>query len=400
MGRMNVALVRYVGVRSLSTLAIQAQAVALGWYVYRETGSAFALGLLGLVQFLPAVPLTLLTGQAADRLDRRTVALASLWAQGGGALALFLFTRMGHAGVPASFVAVFLIGCARPFGGPALRAMLPGLVERSGLARAVALASSANQLAVIVGPALGGLVYAAVGEGVFLLAAGLIAAAAVVLCGLNAPRAVLDPGGSSARERVFAGLIYVRENRLLLGAMSLDLLACLVGGVTSLLPIFAKDILHVGPQGLGLLSSASAVGAAAVGFALAFIPLKRAGAAMLWCVAGYGCAIVVFGLSTNLWLSLIALACLGGCDMVSVVVRQTLIQVTTPDAMQGRVLAASDLFVGASNRLGDFESGLMAGLLGAGPAVVIGGVATLTVVAVIAAKFPELRRIDRLDSQA
>ncbi len=396
---MQAGLGRYVGVRCLTSLAVAAQSVALGWYVYRETGSAFALGLLGLVQFLPALPLTLLTGQAADRLDRRRVVLASLWAQMVGAAALFGFTRMGHAGVGLSFFVVFLLGCARPFGGPALRAMLPSLVAREGLARAVALSSSINQLCVIVGPALGGLVYGWAGEGVFLMVGALVAAAAVVLAGLKTPRAALEPGGAGAWERAFAGLIYVRGNRLLLAAMSLDLLACLVGGVASLLPIFAKDILHVGPAGLGLLTSAQAVGAATVGFALAWLKLKRAGLAMLWCVAGYGVAIVVFGLSTNLWLSLAALACLGGFDMVSIVVRQTLVQVTTPDAMQGRVLAVNDLFVGASNRLGDFESGIVAGLVGAGPAAVIGGVGTLAVVGFIAARFPELRRADRLDGQ-
>ena len=393
-------LTRYIAVRTLTSLAMQAQAVALGWYVYKQTGSAFALGLLGLVQFLPAIPLTILTGHAADHFDRRTVVLASLWAQGIGAGALCVFTSLGHAGVWPSFAAVFLIGCARPFTSPALRAMLPSLVERPALSKAVALSSSVNQLAVIVGPSLGGVVYGLWGPGVFLMVAGLTGVAGLALMGLKAPRAPPEPGGSSAWERAFAGLIYVRANRLLLGAMSLDLMACLVGGVTSLLPIFASDILHVGPQGLGLLASGPAIGASVIGLVLARRPLKRAGATMLWCVAGYGLAIIVFGLSSNFWLSMAALIALGGFDMVSIVVRQTLVQVATPDAMLGRVLAVNDLFVGASNRLADFESGVVAGLVGAAPAAVIGGVGTLIVTLFIASRFPELRRADKLDQQS
>jgi MFS family permease len=371
--------------------------VALGWLVYARTGSAYALGLLGLFQFLPMIPLVAVTGHAADQYDRRKVAAASMAAQAAGAAALF-----GFAGSSLSmawlYALALLLGSARAFMMPAQRALLPTLVAPEELSRAVALTSSSSQLALMVGPALGGVVYAVAGPATFLAAAALLALAVALslMIGRPAPRPPAEREG--VWTRAFAGLVYLRSNPVLLGAITLDLFAVLLGGVTSLLPIFARDILHAGPEGLGLLQSGPAIGAVLVGFGLARFQIRRrAGLVLLAAVAGYGLATILFGVSRNFALSLACMIALGGFDMVSVVIRQTLEQVNTPDEMRGRVGAVSSVFVAGSNRLGDFESGMVAGLVGAPAAAVVGGLGSILVVIGAAVFARSLRDADSLD---
>ena len=391
-------LLRFVAARVTNGAAFQMTSVALGWLVYARTGSAVSLGLVGLCQFLPTLPLFTLTGHAADHHDRRWVIVASFVAQAAGSLALFGFSRAQGMGMGWLYAILLVMGAARAFSPPAQQALLATLVPREELSRAVAFSSSTGQLAVIVGPAIGGLAYALVGPVTFLVVAALHLAAAAVLLPLKSSRPEPSADRSGLWTRAFAGLAYLRSNRLLLGAISLDLFAVLFGAVTSLLPIFAHDILKVGPIGLGVLQSGPAVGAVVVGALLTRLQLRRrAGATMLWSVAGYGLATILFALSTNFVLSMLAMVAIGGFDMVSVVVRQTLVQVATPDAMRGRVGAVSTMFVSGSNRLGDFESGMLASLVGAAPAAVIGGVGTILVVGAVAWLTPELRKADRLD---
>lgn len=397
----NANLVRFIGLRVLMGLAAQMQAVALGWFVYAKTGSALSLGLIGLAQFLPAIPLMAVTGYVADHFDRRRVIMAALVIQTLAVVGLFLVARSGAPTMAAVYGLVLVIGAARAFVMPATSAMLPNLVSYERLPRALAISTSTNQMAAIVGPALGGLVYATAGERIFLVMAGLLAMASALTFTLETRQEIArHDGGESAWRRSLAGLAYVRQNKVLLGAISLDLFAVLLGGVTALLPIFAHDILKVGPQGLGLLQAGPSMGAVAVGFVLAYAPIRRhAGAIMLWCVAGYGLATIAFGFSKSFILSMACLVALGAFDMISVVLRQTLVQIATPDAMRGRVSAVNSVFVGASNQLGAFESGLVASLIGAAPAAVVGGIGVLAVVAAVARFFPQVRKADRLDGR-
>jgi MFS family permease len=388
---------RFIGVRVLMGLAYQMQAVALGWFVYDLTGSALSLGLIGLAQFLPAIPLMAVVGYVADHFDRRRVLVASLAAQVAAVLGLFAAVSDRSPSMPLVYAIVLGIGAARSFAQPATQAILPNLVPVEVLPRALALSSSINQMATIAGPAFGGLVFAAIGVRIFLVNAGLLVAAAVLALTLPAIQTLAVASAQHAWRRSLMGLSYVWSNKLVLGSISLDLFAVLLGGVTALMPIFARDILKVGPEGLGLLQSGPAIGAVAVGLLLAYLPLKRrVGAIMLWCVAGYGVATIVFGLSTNFALSMACLIALGAFDMASVVIRQALVQIATPDEMRGRVGAVNSVFVGASNQLGAFESGLVASLVGAVPAAVIGGVGVLAVVALTARLFPDVRKADRL----
>ncbi len=393
-------LLRFIAARVLGGVAMQMTSVALGWLVYARTGSAFSLGLMGLMQFLPQLPLVTATGHAADHFDRRRVVAVTLGVQVVAALALFTFARSDLA-IGWLYALALLLGAVRAFGPPAQQALLASLVPPEELSRAVALSSSTGQLAIMAGPALGGLAYAWIGPGAFLAAGALQLVAMPILLSLQArPVSPAADRDDDAWVRAFAGLAYVTSNPLLLGAISLDLFAVILGGVTSLLPIFAKDILRVGPVGLGLLQSGPAVGAMIVGFTLAQLPIRRrTGAIFLWSVAGYGLMTAAFGLSRSFWLSLVLMAAAGGFDMVSVVVRQTLVQVATPDEMRGRVSAVSSVFVGGSNRLGDFESGIVAGFLGAPWAAAIGGVLSMGAVAVMALVVPQLRRADRLTEQ-
>ncbi len=388
----------FLGARFLSTIAMQVQSVAVGWQIYELTRDPLALGLVGLCQFVPMFLLTLPAGDISDRVDQRRVFCASLVAQ-AIASGLFLALTLGHAHAVWPFYAVLVVfGAARGFAGPAAQSLLPFLVARQDLPRALAGSTSSFQVAVLVGPALGGILYAWGANAAYAVCCASFAAAAIAAPFLRGRWR--EPGAASlatAVERVSEGVRFVRARPVILGAISLDLFAVLLGGATALLPVFARDILHVGPQGLGFLRSAPAFGAALVGAALGRRPLARhAGPVMFAAVAVFGLATIVFGLSANFTVSLAALAILGAADMLSVFIRHSLIQFATPDAMRGRVSAVNVLFIGASNELGEFESGLTAAWFGTVPAVVIGGVGTLLVVAAWMGLFPPLRRVDRL----
>jgi MFS family permease len=391
----------FIIIRAADELASQMLNVCVGWYVYAAANDPLTLAYVGLAQFLPNLGLSLIGGHAADRFDKRQVIGLSLLAQG---LCLAAFSVWSIAAPPAAgpvYLLLLIVGSARAFFSPAISAMLPHVVGEEELPHAVAVTSSIFQVCTIAGPAVGGLVYAVSGPAAFAVAAGFYGLAIMQAYGLRAER----PRASSQRGKksdcsVLAGIRFVRESRLLFALISLDLFAVLLGGVTALLPIYAKDILAVGPVGLGCLRCAPGVGAAIVGLVLARRTIKRgAGRMMLFGVAGFGLATVVFGLSSNFWLSLFALAAVGGFDMVSMVVRQTMMQLATPNSMRGRVSAVNGIFIGASSELGEFESGLAAALLGAVPAAVLGGLGTLAVLALWAIFFPELRRSDSLSAQ-
>ncbi|MDQ8730290.1 MFS transporter [Bradyrhizobium sp. LHD-71] len=390
-------LLRFICTRMLIVMAMQVQAVALGWFVYAQTGSALSLGLIGLAQFLPSIPLLAIAGYAADHYDRRKVVMASQSVQAIGALGLYACVHLMPAQMLPIYLMAMLIAGARSFSLPATASLLPNIVTREQFPQAVAFSSSSMQFAAMVGPAIGGFLYAGIGEDIFLALVALPVCAAVLIFTVKAPPAVEAADHGSAWKKAVAGFSYVRHHQLILGAMSLDLFAVLLGGVTALLPIFAQDILHVGPGELGILRSGPTFGALLVGIALMWLPVnRRAGGTMLWSVVVFGIATIVFGLSTDFLVSLAALIVIGGSDMVSLVIRQTMIQMATPDAMRGRVSAVNSVFVGASNQLGSFEAGVMASLLGAAAAAVVGGFGTLLVVAAIAFYFPDLRKADRL----
>jgi len=387
---------RFVAARMCMGFAMQMQNVAIGWHVYTVTGSALSLGLVGLFQFLPTILLVLLTGHAADRFDRRRIVLMSLLVQSAASIALFAFAMDPGSGIWPIYALVTVLGAARAFSAPALSALLPNIVDAQLFPRAVALVSTMNELAMLAGPATGGLLLLWNGASPFGAAAALSLVAAGLVAGISAPRVATVDAATPDLRRLLGGFIYLRRNRFLLAAISLDLFAVLLGGVTALLPIFARDILLVGPAGFGVLRAGPAIGAVIVGAILAHRPLRRhVGATMLWCVAGYGVAIVVFALSTSFYLSVAAMIALGCFDVVSVVVRQTMVQLATPDEMRGRVSAINFVFIGASNQIGDFESGVAAALLGAVGAALFGGMGTILIVGLWAWLFPELRRADR-----
>jgi MFS family permease len=396
------SFVLFLQARFFLVLATEMQAVAVGWQVYEITKRPLDLGLVGLAQFLPGIFLFLVSGQAADRYPRRNLMILCYcgFALCSGSL-LFLTLRGVHSVYPI-FVVMALLGVVRSFNGPVSRAFLPQLVPGKDFQNALAWSSIFIQSAVILGPSLGGIVYG-VSRGpaaVYILSFIVAAVAAMSTLAIKAqshPR----PGEPMSWETVLAGFHYIWSEKLILGSISLDLFAVLLGGAVALLPVYAREIFHTGPWGLGILRSAPAAGAAAMAALIARKPLgRRAGAIMLWCVAGFGAATILFGLSRSLTISLIALFLVGATDMVSVMVRQMLIQVGTPDEMRGRVNAVDMIFVGASNELGQFESGLTAHWFGIVPAVVLGGLGTLAVTALWAWYFPQLRRTNKLDSSA
>jgi MFS family permease len=379
------------------------QSVAVGWQVYEITKRPLDLGLTGLVQFLPGMFLFLLAGHAADRFDRRKL-LTWCYAGYGLSSALLLAVTLRFEALHRTetvlpiFAILFLVGVVRSFSMPTSRALLPQLVPEEHFQSAVAWNSGIFQCATILGPALGGLVYAVAHGPTLVYAFALCAGTVSVLTTLkiqiqSKPR----PREPFTTQTVLAGFRYLWTHKLVLGSISLDLFAVLLGGAVALLPVYAKEILRTGPWGLGLLRSAPGIGAGLMAFLIAYQPIRRrAGAMMLWCVAGFGVFTIVFGLSRSLVLSLISLVLVGASDMVSVVVRGVLIQLDTPDEMRGRVNAVDMIFIGASNELGEFESGLAAQWLGAVPAVVLGGIGTIVVVLLWAWLFPELRKADRL----
>lgn len=390
-------LVLFWGARGMSTLSFQMQSVAVGWQIYATTESAFDLGLVGLVQFVPMMLFALLAGQAADRFDRRSIAATCQAIEAVAAATLTIGTAAGWAGREAIFALVAIVGAARAFEMPAMSSLLPTLVKRSILQRAIAGSASVNQAAQISGPALGGLLYA-FGPAVAYGTASALFLVASLLALRISPTARLQLREPVSLVSLFSGLGFIRRHRVILGLMSLDLFAVLLGGATALLPIYARDILHTGPLGLGLLRSAPALGALATSLALARRPLRgHVGAALFAALAGFGVATILFGLSTSLPLSFAALAVTGATDMVGVVIRSSVIQLQTPDAMRGRVSAVNAVFISASNRLGDFESGAVAALLGAVSSVVLGGVGTILVALAWTRLFPELPRIETLE---
>jgi MFS family permease len=394
------ALRSFIAIRAADELASQMLNVAIGWHVYAATHDPMSLAYVGLAQFLPTIGIVLIAGQAADRFDRRKVIGLSFFVQTLGLVTFGAWTATTAPSVGPVYLLLLVISSARAFAFPAMSATLPDLVSGEDFPRAVAATSSAFQICAIVGPAVGGVVYALSGPAMFALATALLFFAFTQARRLAGGRqAASDQESELTDKSILAGIRYIRSNRLLLALISLDLFAVLLGGVTALLPIYAQDILVVGPVLFGCLRCAPGLGAAVIGLVLAHRTIERgAGKMMLVCVAGFGLATVAFALSTNFWLSFSALIAAGGFDMVSMVIRQTLVQISTPNAMRGRVSAVNWVFIGASNELGEFESGIAAALFGTVPAALLGGLGTLAVVALWYRLFPELRRADRLMS--
>jgi MFS family permease len=383
--------------RSFSEFSYQIATVAVGWQVYALTHSAFALGMVGLVQFIPSVLLVFAAGHAADRYDRKRVVQVCQVVEGLTAAFLAWGNFAGWLNVPEIFAALAVFGTATAFESPAEAALLPGVTPEGMLQKGTALSSAGFQVAVISGPALGGLVYAVAPAvpyavmAVFWFLAGILNGA----IRLDRPVSAQDP---PTRAALFAGVDFVRRHPAILGTISLDLFAVLLGGATALMPIYARDILHTGPWGLGVLRAAPAVGALLMTAVLARHALhRRVGMRMFQAVIIFGLATVVFALSRLIWLSLLALVIMGAADMVSVVIRVSLVQLGTPDEMRGRVSAVNYLFVNASNQLGQFESGITAALFGVVPAAVLGGLGTITVAFLWMKLFPTLRNVERLE---
>ncbi|HUB92224.1 MAG TPA: MFS transporter [Dyella sp.] len=386
--------------RTASSFGFQMLSVAVGWQIYAITGRAFDLGLIGLVQFFPSVLLALPAGHLADQFDRRRIVLLGQiveWIAIVLLTALTLLHAINEAGI---LLLIFVISTAKAFESPSMQSMVPALVPPALLPRAMAVNGSAMQAAMIMGPALGGLLYVAGPGVVYAVAAVLYLVSTVMVSQLRYEHA--PPKREPATlKTLFAGVHFIRERKDVLGVISLDLFAVLLGGATALLPIFAKDILHTGPWGLGLLRAAPAVGALLMSFWLAHRSMERnVGKIMFASVAGFGAATLVFALSKLLWLSLLALFALGAFDMVSMVIRGSLVQLDTPDAMRGRVSAVNAIFINTSNQLGEFESGMVAAWLGAVGSAVVGGIGTLVVVGLWMALFPTLRRRQRLHREA
>ena len=399
----------YQGARLLVILGAEAQSVAVAWQVYQITHSALSLGYTGLALFLPGLFFMLPAGHVADRYDKRYVILTCYGLQAiCTAMLLSIALHPVHSILPI-YAVLFLIGTGRCFSGPAASALLPSLVPKQDFVNAVTWGATVYQTANATGPMVGGLLFTAT-----FVALGRFTGAPVVYCftlctllgfmvlvGLIRARAVAGPKKAFRLDTVLAGLRYVAQTRLLLGSISLDLFAVLLGGAVALMPIFAHDVLHTGPQGLGLLRAMPSLGALAVSLTLVVRPIKRgAGKTMLACVGIFGVATVIFGLSRSFWISMTALFFVGASDMVSVVVRSSILQLATPEEMRGRVSAVNWLFIGASNEFGEFESGLTAHWFGPVPAVVLGGVASLLVTATAAVLFPTLRRADQLTSES
>ncbi len=396
-------LALYLGSRLAGTVGVQIQSVSIGWQIYARTGEYWDLALVGLAQFVPLAFLSLWAGGVADRLDRKRILVSCRAIYALGSLALAGLALVPDEGLLPIYGVLVLLGATRAFAAPAAWSLLPGLVSIERLPRAIAMSSTTFQIATIGGPTLGGFLYALGGPTTAYVSAAACEGAAV-LCLLAITRELpkREAPKESGLPLLLSGLEYVWNKKIVLGAISLDLFAVLLGGAVALMPAYARDILHVGESGLGILRGAPAVGAAVVAIALALRPItKRAGWWMFAAVALFGVATIVFGLSTSFPLSLCALAVLGAADMVSVVIRQSLIQIATPDAMRGRVASVSMIFIGASNELGEFESGATAGLFGSAVrAVVVGGVGTLMITGLWAVLVPELRRAETVSQSS
>jgi MFS family permease len=406
---------RYQLARVTAILGAEAQSVAVAWQVYSITHRALDLGFTGLALFLPGLLFLLPAGHVADRFDRRQIILVCYGLQVVATTALLLLTRMGFHGahpVYPIYCVLFFMGTARAFSGPASSALIPHLVPEAHFVNAVTWGGAIWQFSNITGPALGGLLFtlplahwvpdtALQGAGiVYVFTLGSLGWFLVLVASLHVRPGRMEHSAASLKV-VLAGFQYVRRSQMLLGASSLDLFVVLLGGATALMPIFAHDILHQGPRGLGLLRAAPAAGALAMSLLMARFPFRRkAGLRLFVCVGIYGAATVVFGVSHNLWLSLGALALAGAADTISVIIRGSLLQLATPPAMRGRVSAVNSLFIGASNELGEFESGLTAQWWGAVRATMAGGLGALAVAGLWAVMFPGLRSADELSAEA
>jgi MFS family permease len=387
---------RYLVARFLVSIGLQMLTVAVGWQVYEQTRNPLDLGLIGLSQFLPFIVLILPAGQAADRYDRRRIQFACYVVGAGAAAALLILSVADVASTLPIFVAMAVFGIARAFNMPTSQALLPNLVPPQAFGNAVALNTSLFQLATISGPAVAGLLILLGTEVVYAIVIVLLLTGALLVMRLGSGGRGEASAEPLSLTSLLSGIRFVRGNRPVLGSISLDLFAVLFGGATALLPAFASDVLHVGPIGLGLLRAAPAVGAAVVGAMVAARPIRSAvGRWLFGGVAVFGAATLVFGLSNSFVISLVALAVLGGADMVSIYVRHLLVQLQTPDAIRGRVSAVNAVFIGASNELGEFESGITAAWWGIVPAVLVGGSATLLVAVLWARLFPMLWHLER-----
>ena len=391
------AFIRYLMARTLGTLAVQMQTVAVGWQVYAATSDPLDLGLIGLSQFLPFILLILPAGHAADHYDRRKILTGCYFLNMMSAVGLLAFSILGVHAVAPVFAVMTLLGVTRAFAMPSAQALVPNLVRPELFAKATAVNSTVFQVCTIAGPTLGGLLYLAGAGIVFGTVATLLAISTLLMMRVRiGGRNTTAPPAVTLRS-LLSGLTFVRSKPTVLGAISLDLFAVLFGGATALLPIYARDILHTTSVGLGVLRTAPGIGAAVCALILSLSPLERRVGPWLFAGVGvFGAATVVFGLSTNIVVSVIALMLLGAGDMVSVYLRHLLVQLETPDEIRGRVSAVNAVFIGASNELGEFESGITAAWFGTVRAVVLGGVATILVAATWAWWFPQLRRMDRL----
>lgn len=388
---------RYLTGSVLANFGMQMQTVAVGWEIYERTGSAMALGWVGLVQFAPVLALALVAGQVADKFDRRRIVLTAQLFIAAASLGLTTISLL-RGPVLAMYGCLLLSGMARAMNQPAKASLLPQIVPRERFSNAVTWSGGGFQLASVLGPGVGGLLIALFGRAfpVYILDASATLTFAFLLSRIRPPR--FTPSSETPTvQTLLAGVAFVWQKKIILGTITLDLFAVLLGGAVTLLPVYAKDILQVGPTGLGWMRAAPSIGALLMSFTLAHRPpLERAGRAMLWSVAGFGVATIVFGLSRSFWLSLAMLFLTGALDMISVVVRHTLVQLLTPDAMRGRVSAINGLFIGASNELGGFESGLVAALFNPTLSVVSGGIGTIVAVMAVALLWPQVRRYGRL----
>lgn len=393
------AFLRFWFSRVFGTLASQMQAVAIGWQIYALTRNPLDLGLIGLAQFLPSILLVFISGHVIDRYDRRVIVMVCLIMEALASFVLVAGSHGGWLGKPVILAVVLWSGAVRAFKMPAMQALLPGVVPDTLFPRALALSASAMQVAIIAGPAIGGFVYVASPVAVYAVACLCFAGAAFLVMQIRTRRM---PGRREPFriDSLFGGLAYIRSRPAIFGAISLDLFAVLLGGATALLPVYARDILSTGPWGLGLLSAAPAVGALSMSLFLARHPLQRnVGKVMFAGVFAFGLATVVFALSTSYLLSLFALVFLGASDMISVVVRSSLVQLGTPDGMRGRVAAVNSVFIGTSNQLGEFESGVTAAWFGTVPAVLVGGIGTILVALIWMRIFPQLAEVGNLHDQ-
>ena len=392
--------VHYLLAIGCASFAVQIMSVSVGWQIYDITRDPLDLGYVGLAQFLPPLLLVLVTGLVADRFNRRYIMAACLGLEALCALGLLVFTLSHPTGVLPVFGILVVLGIARAFLNPASDALAPNLVPREAIAHAISLATMVWQTANIAGPVAGGLLYAVAGEVAYGVALALVAFAALLVLTIGSVAQPNHAGEEMTLPTLFAGFAYIRKERIVLGAISLDLFAVLLGGAVALLPVYARDILEVGPWGLGLLRAAPGIGAILMALYLARYGIRdRAGVILFVCVAGFGVFTIVFGLSTSVPLSIAALVLMGACDMVSVYIRETILQLWTPDEVRGRVNAVNRVFIGGSNELGEFRAGVMAAWIGTVAAVTFGGAGTMAVAGLWSRWFPELRTARRLDGR-